>query len=208
MERLNKKALSFPARVFTRVFAVLGMVLALAACGNKDGGGGTVVPPIYGNGCTNCAGSIPTPTLLTTFASQSANANIVFSNMQMFGESSRIMPNASGNLYRNYVGPIAVQGQMTVAAAAVDPYNPACTIQPGVYSLQTYSVGQMGYAGGGIVIPTLLSTTGAIEIRIDSPSTTMDGALLEGNGTRLYAKVTVLRVNGYNCSSTFFDIFQ
>ncbi|WP_374073502.1 hypothetical protein [Bdellovibrio bacteriovorus] len=209
MEGLNNKTLSFPAKYFTRAFAALGMVLALAACNDGGGGGGTVVvPPIYGSGCTNCAGSIPTPVVLTTFQMQSANANITFSNMQMIGQSTRIIPNASGNNYRNYEGPIAVQGQMVVAKPEIDPYNPSCVIQPGTYTLQTYSVGQMGYAGGDIVVPTLLSATSSIEMRIDSPEPTMAGALLTEQGQRLYAKVTVLRVNGYTCSQSFFGIFN
>lgn len=209
MEGLNNKTLSFPAKYFARAFAALGMVLALAACNDGGGGGGTVVvPPIYGSGCTNCAGSIPTPVVLTTFQMQSGNANITFSNMQLIGQSTRITPNASGNNYRNYEGPIAVQGQMVVARQEIDPYYPSCVIQPGTYNLQTYSVGQMGYAGGDIIVPTLLSATGSIEMRIDSPDPIMAGALLTQQGQRLYAKVTVLRVNGYSCSQSFFGIFN
>lgn len=208
MEGLNKKTLSFPAKYFARTIAALGILLALTACKDSGGGGGTVVPPIYGNGCNNCAGSIPTPVILTTFQMQSANANITFSGMQMFGQSTRIIPNASGNNFRNYEGPIAVQGQMIVTRAEVDPGNPSCVIQPGSYALQTYSVGSMGMAGGDVVIPTLLSTTGAIEMRVDSPDPMMAGGLLTQQGQRLYAKVTVLRVNGYNCSQTFFGIFN
>nr|WP_295904741.1 hypothetical protein [uncultured Bdellovibrio sp.] len=208
MERLNYKTLSFPAKYILRAFAALGMVLALAACNNGGGGGGAVVPPIYGSGCTNCAGSIPTPVVLTTFQMQSANGNITFSNMQLVGQSTRITSNASGNNYRNYEGPIAMQGQMVVARQEIDPYNPSCVIQPGTYALQTYSVGQMGFAGGDIVVPTLLTTTGSIEMRVDSPDPMMAGGLLTSSGQRLYAKVTVLRVNGYNCSQTFYGIFN
>ncbi len=210
METLKNKKLSFPAKVFTRVFAALGLILTLAACGNKDGGNNTVAvaPPVYGNGCQNCGVAIPSPVLLATFQMQNPNGNVVFSNMQMYAQSSSIVASASGNAFRNYQGPIAVHGQMTVTQVIKD-LSGGCIIQPGTYNLQTSSVGQMGAAGGDVIIPSLITTGGLIDIRIDSPLNTMSGGLLVDNGgLRLYARVSIVRVNGYVCSSDFNDTFN
>ncbi|WP_415063866.1 hypothetical protein [Bdellovibrio sp.] len=203
METLNNKTLSFPAKYFTRAFAALGIVLSLVAC-NKDGGGSGVTTAVYGNGCSNC-GAISSPVLLTTFQMQSGSGNVVFSNMQMYGQSTGIVANASGNIYRNYQGPIAIQGQMTVTQAQQD-WGSGCIIQPGTYTVQTYSVGQMGMAGGDVLVPVMIA--GGIEMRIDGPLNTMAGGVLEQNGQRLYARVSIVKVNGYVCSSTFFGDFN
>lgn len=206
METLNKKTLSFPAKIFTQVFAALGIMLTLTACGKGGGNTTQAVVPVYGNGCTNC-GTISSPVLLTTFQMQNPNGNMIFSNMQMHAQSTAIVPNASGNAFRNYSGPIAVQGQMTVSQVLRD-WSGACIIQPGIYNVQTYSVGQMGAAGGDVVVPSLTTNVGAIELRIDGPLDTMIGGLLTEGGLRLYARVSIIKVNGYVCSADFNDIFN
>ncbi|NUN05549.1 MAG: hypothetical protein HUU57_07290 [Bdellovibrio sp.] len=195
MERLNKNSLRFPAKLFTFAFASLGLMLTLASCGNKGGNDyvAPVVPPIYGNGCTNCAGSFPSPVVLTTFEMQSGDGNIKFTGMQMTAESTKISPNYSGNNYRNYSGPIAIQGTMTVASQETD-YTTGCVLQPGSYAVNTYSVGQMGFAGGDIVIPTVVTADGLTEMRVD------EGVLT--SATRLYAYVTFTRLNGVACAMT------
>lgn len=205
METLNKKTLSFPAKIFTQVFAALGIILTLTACGKSDGGG-TPVVPVYGSGCTNC-GTISSPVLLTTFQMQNPNGNMIFSNMQMHAQSTAIVPNASGNAFRNYSGPIAVQGQLTVSQVLKD-WSGGCIIQPGIYNVHTYSVGQMGAAGGDVIIPSLTTNVGAIELRIDGPLNTMSGGLLTEGGLRLYARVSIVKVNGYVCSADFNDTFN
>lgn len=205
METLNKKTLSFSARIFTQVFAALGIMLTLTACGKSGGNGTQVVPPVYGNGCTNC-GTIANPALLTTFSAQSADGNISLVNMQVYAQASGITPVASGNNYKGYSGPIATQGQMVVKAPQYDyvPYTnqlaTACVIPAGTYSLQTVSVGQMGYDGQNVYFPSLITTAGAIELKVEAPSPM--GFL--NSGASLWAKVSVVRVNGVVCSASFY----
>lgn len=217
MERLNKKTLSFPAKIYTKVFAALGMVLAVAGCGDKGGSASVpVVPPIYGSGCATCSGVMPQPVLLTTFQSEATdfygNAVVVLKNMQVIVQSTGIQQNASGNNYNWYSGPIAVSGQLDVRKQLVD-YDlntgaqlTSCVVPVGVYPIQTYSVGQMlnaSHNGTDISIPSLVSTVGNIELRVEAPSPM---GFLE-NGTRLWATVSIVRVNGVTCSNQFHGEF-
>lgn len=207
MEGLNNKTLSFPAKMITRAFAALGIVLALAACG-KGGDGGTNTN--VGLNCLNQAcGSITAPVVLTTFQSQSSMSNpeIMLQNMQIVVSANLIQQNASGNNYRWYQGPIAIQGQMVVAQQIVD-VDPGtrvqltqCVLPAGTYNLQTLTTGTMGMSGGDVNVPAMLSNVGNIEVRIEN-------GLLTDNGQRLYGKVSVVRVNGYTCSSNFYGSFN
>lgn len=208
METLNNKKLSFPARFSKQVFAVLGMALLLSAC-EKDSGN-VIVPPIYGLGCQNCQMVIPAPVPLAVFEAKGTDGTVVLSNMQLYGQSGGIQPNASGNNYKWYRGAVAVQGTMTVSTPQYD-YNPgtqvpasSCVLLPGVYNLQTRLVGQMEDGGVNIVIPSLITTAGNIELRIDAPSPM---GLLE-EGRRLWANVSIVSVNGITCSKNFFGEFN
>ncbi|AHZ84834.1 hypothetical protein [Bdellovibrio bacteriovorus] len=206
MEGLNNKTLSFPAKMFTRAFAALGMVLALAACG-KGGGGGTNTN--VGLNCLSQAcGNITAPVVLTTFQSQSSTSNpeIILQNMQIIVSANLIQQNASGNNYNNYQGPIAIQGQMVVTKQMLDVDTitgaqlTPCVLPAGTYNLQTLTTGTMGLAGGDVNVPAMLSNVGNIEVKIEN------GQLFT-SGTRLFAKVSVTRVNGYACSGRFFGSF-
>lgn len=219
MERLNNKTLSFPAKMFTRVFAALGVVMALAACGNKGGGGGGVVAPVvpvYGNGCVNC-GAITQPVLLTTFQSEatdfSGSSVVSLQNMQVYVQGSNLTTSASGNNYNWYSGPITVQGQLHVKKQLndYDPSNPnvqlsSCVIPVGVYTVQTSQVGQMtnpNRNGTDITFPSVVATNASIELKIEAPSPMG----FTNSGSRMWAKVSVVRVNGVQCSSQFYGEF-
>lgn len=209
METLNQKTLSFPAKIFTHAFAALGIVLILAACGKNDGGA-VAVPPVYGSGCGNCAGTIPTPALLTTFKAQSFDGNVALMNMQLYAQSTGITAVASGNNYKGYSGPIATQGQLVVRATQYD-YVPgtsqmatACVLPAGTHIVQTQTVGQMGYGGVDIYFPSLIVAGGAIELKVEAPSPM---GLLDG-GQTLWANVKVVRVNGILCSANFHGDFK
>ncbi|WP_413568121.1 hypothetical protein ACLWBD_10315 [Bdellovibrio sp. HCB117] len=200
MERLNKKTLSFPAMVFTKALAALGIVLTLAACGKGDSGGTT---PIVGiNGCQNCGG-ITAPTVITTFSSQASTNAFTLSNMQVYAQAGLIQPNASGYNYKWYNGPIAMQGTLTVPTTFYDTTNSGCVVPAGTYYLQTYSVGQLGNLGANVSVPALLTTAGNIELKIESTGVAGGGFVDEGR--KLYAKVTIVRANGYVCSAMFAD---
>nr|BFD59908.1 hypothetical protein CKG001_20150 [Bdellovibrio sp. CKG001]BFD63315.1 hypothetical protein BdHM001_19960 [Bdellovibrio sp. HM001]BFD67171.1 hypothetical protein HAGR004_21930 [Bdellovibrio sp. HAGR004] len=217
MERLNKKTLSFPAMSFTRAFAALGMVLALAACGKGGGGGGTNAN-VGWNCLQQSCGSINQPVVLTTFTSQAADSSIVLQNMQMVAQSGLISNTSTGSPYKWYSGPIAVQGQMVVSRAIYDyqPYSQTlasnCTIAAGTYSLQTRTVGYMGSQGqvGGysdgqnILVPDLITTNGSIVMRIEAPSPM---GLISG-GSRLWGVVRIVSVNGVTCSNNFYGEFN
>lgn len=211
METLNKKNLSFPAKVFTQVFATLGLILTLAACGNKGGGNNNVpvVPPIYGGGCQNCAASIPSPVLLTQFNTASADGNVSLVNMQMYAQSTGVTSMVSGNNYKGYSGPVAMQGTLVVKAPQYDyvPYTTtpasACVLPAGTYTLQTIQVGQMGLEGVNLFMPKIISTLGGIELKIEAASPM--GFLTSQS---LWATVTVERVNGISCSQHFKGDFE
>jgi hypothetical protein len=190
METLNKKTLSFPLKNIARAVGALTVMFLLAACP----GNGNKVAAVNVFGCQDCA-AIVSPVILSVVSSASPDQTIQFMNMNLYAEGSLVVPNASGNNYNNYRGPIALQGQMIVTRESIDPYS-GCVIFPGTYDLTTYSAGSMEYASSGIRMPLMITNTGGIEIRIDN-------GYLHQNGSRLYAQVSVTRVNGYACSPGF-----
>lgn len=207
MERLNKKTLSFPRKVMMSL-AALSMATIMSACAKSDSSGNLVTP--YGDSCSNCAGSIPTPALLTTFRTTSLDGNISLENMQVFAQATGIGFLPSGNHYKSYAGPIAMRGTMVVKMAQYD-YVPgtqqiatACVLPAGTYSVQTSAVGQIGYEGVDVLVPSLTVAGGAIEMRLEAPSPM---GFLDG-GTSLWTKVSVVRANGVACSSSFFGDFK
>lgn len=213
METLKKMNLSFPAKVFTRVFAALGILLTLVSCGNKGGGSNNtiaVAPPVYGGGCQNCAVSIPSPVLLTTFNTQSLDGNLSLVNMQMYAQSTGVTAMASGNNYKGYSGPVAIHGTLVVNAPQYDyvPYTTtpatACVLPAGSYQLQTIQVGQIGYGGVDLFMPKIISAVGGIELKIEAASPM---GFLNG-GQSLWATITVERVNGIACSQYFKGDFE
>lgn len=210
MEGLNNRTLRVPVRFLVTMFSVMGIMVSLTAC-YKGGGSAPLppIPPVYGLGCQNC-GVLVAPVPLTTFQAQGPDGSVTLSNMQVVGQATGIQPNASGANYKWYQGPLAMQGTMTVAQAQVD-YDPqtgqrasGCVVPPGVYNLQTRLVGQMDKGGVNIIIPSLITTVGAIELRIEAPSPM---GLLE-EGRRLWGNVYIVRVNGIPCSPHFFGKFN
>ncbi|MGZ3770573.1 MAG: hypothetical protein ACXVCP_13380 [Bdellovibrio sp.] len=207
MEILKNKKLSFPTRLYKHVVAVLGITLMLAACYNDSQ---NVVPPIYGFGCQNCMGVMPSPVPLTYFQFKSTDGKILFTNMQMYVQAGGVQPNASGLNYKHYTGPVAVQGTMMLAEPKFD-YNPqtgqiasGCVVPAGTYNLQTQMVGQMRDGGVDIVIPSIITTVGGIQLQIQalSPMGFTD------EGQRLWTNVRILRVNGLVCSQYFYGEFN
>lgn len=210
METLNHNFLSFPAKTFAKALALLGVTLAVTACGNGGGGSAAPVPPVYGNGCYNCAGSIPSPVVLTTFKAQSFDGAVSLVNVQVYAQGTAIVPNASGNNYKWYAGPIAAQGQLVVTTPQYDisPYTgqraSACALPAGTFNLQTSSVGQMGQNGVDVYLSSLVTVGAGIELKVEAPSPM---GFLDG-GQTLWAKVSVVRVNGIPCSADFFGEFK
>ncbi|XGC79582.1 hypothetical protein ACES2L_09615 [Bdellovibrio bacteriovorus] len=211
MERLNKETLSFPAWNITKIFAALGMVLTLAACG-KDGGGSVAVAPNGITNCSNCS-TIVTPVTLATFESASPSRNVTLKSMSLIAQSSNIQPNASGNNYNNYQGPVAAQGSMIVTSAQADTdINGAalssCVLQAGTYIVETKQVGQLGLYGTNLSIPLLVARQGSqiVEMKIEAPGS--EGMGLYQSGTRVWAKVSITRINNITCSSNFYGLFD
>ncbi|MEN0057584.1 MAG: hypothetical protein AAGB31_02020 [Bdellovibrio sp.] len=212
MERLKIHTLSFPKKKMTKFFTgfvIAGVLAFLAACneGGSSGSGATTYYP-YGAGCVGC-GNIANPVLLTTFSTQSADGNVALTNMQTYAQSTQVGYVASGNTYKAYEGPIAMQGQLVVRTSQAD-YMPGtnqkasnCVLPAGTYTLQTYTAGTMSYYGVNVMMPSLITSTGGIELKIEAPSPM---GFLTG-GQQLWARVYVTRVNGYACSSNFFGEF-
>lgn len=212
MERLKVNSLSFPALHFARIAATLATVIALVACGNDGGGGGGApVTPIPPSGCYSCNG-ITSPAVLTTFTTQSADGMMILRDMQLFVQSTQVMPNASGNNWNWYQGPIALQGTMEVRQPMMDvmpgtgmPLS-QCMIPPGTYFMQSNGAGQMGMMGSDLRVQSLISTSASIELSIEAPSQMGMGLTNQGRG--LYGVVSVRRVNGIQCSPQFFGTFS
>lgn len=205
MEGLNNKTLSFPAKMFTRAFAALGMVLALAACG-KGGGGGTNTN--VGLNCVASAcGGITNPTVLATFSGVGSLSAFSLQNMQILSQAGVVSVPAS-EPYKSYVGPIVLgAGQLVVPQQFFDTGNGfgfyngvGCVVPAGTYSLQNRSTGSYGNYGGDLVLD-LITTTHNIVIRVDSRGM---GGLMSG-GAKMHGLVSILSVNGVACSQTFAD---
>ncbi|MGZ3774423.1 MAG: hypothetical protein ACXVCY_11330 [Pseudobdellovibrionaceae bacterium] len=207
MGRLKKSILSFPKRFFLGTILIIGISVSLAACYN----GSTNYPaPLYGFGCQNCGAALASPIPLAVFQSAGTDGSVVLSNMQMYGQATAIRPNASGSNYKWYQGPIAVQGTLTVSKTQFDIFPDtgqrasSCVVPAGVYTLQTKMVGQMDLQGVNVMLPDLITTVGGIELKIEAASPM--GFI--SNGTRLWADVYIIRVNGVPCSANFFGEFN
>lgn len=208
MERLNKKTLSFPAMSFTRAFAALGMVLALAACGKGGGGGGN-----NGNVGWNCAngscGGISNPSLLATFSGSSSTGAFQLQNMQLLAQAG-VSNIPASEYYKSYSGPVALgQGQLVVPQQFFDTgsgfgwYNgTGCVVPAGTYNVQNRNAGSLGIYGQDLQLD-LITTSHNIVIRIEAPASL--GMGLMTGGTKLYGAVKILSVNGMACSQTFYD---
>ena len=140
---------------------------------------------------------------------------ISLQNMVVTGQTNGTVPSASGSMYKGYVGPVATQGTLVVSQTITEysqGFNngsTTCTVPAGTYAIQTRMVGQMNdtmKSGGDITFPSLYTTTGGIEISIEAPSSYGFGFL--NNGQNLWAKVSIVRVNGVTCSQYFYDIIQ
>lgn len=212
MEGLNKKTLSFPAWNYTKTFAALGMLLVLSACGKDGGGGGVAVAP---NGITNCANcsTIVSPVTLAVFETKSPSGNVTLSEMKLIAQSTNVRANASGNNYNNYQGPVASQGKMVVNTAQADTSDmgstlSSCVLPAGAYTVETKQVGSLGYVGTDLNLPLLVARSGhaVVEMKIEGPGS--EGMGLYQSGTRVWAKVSIIRVNNIVCSSNFFGVFN
>ncbi len=90
-------------------------------------------------------------------------------------------------------------GQMIVRSPIKDLMS-NCALPPGTYTVQTYEVGSMGYAGGDITVPRLMTTSGSVELVIANGIFTEFGARMSG-------QVGISRVGGVVCSNGFFESF-
>lgn len=138
MERKNGKGIG---QYFAIAISALTLSLTMAACGNKDGGGGTVavVPGGIGASCVGC----PASTALVASAFGRSYNYMNQENAQLsinfFGDAAMVaQTNQSGSLYYN--GPIAAGGTLRVRVAKTGPGY--CQIPVGDYVLSTTQPGQ------------------------------------------------------------------
>jgi hypothetical protein len=201
METLKTKNLSFPAKQFFKTLATLGLLLSLTACPGGGNSGAIPVTPLdpYGGNCGTCVTAIANPLTITVFQATNGDGNVELTNMQMVGDQAYLIPNASGNNFRNYQGPIVLQGQLVVRSPIQDLMS-GCALPAGTYMVQTYEVGSMGYAGGDITVPRLMTTSGSVELVIA-------GGILTNYGARMTANIAITRVGGAQCSPGFFEMF-
>jgi hypothetical protein len=161
METLNKSNMKgLVTKVFTRVLASLGVVLALAACGSSSGNSTGAL-----SGCVNCS-SMTNAQAMFNFQSESwngysynTNFPVTFTNMTMYGNNvSTTIAGFNGATTTvnadTYSGAIAVQGTFTVGQQISDASG-ICTIPAGTYTVTTYSQGQ--YSGGEFVVQVLIN---------------------------------------------------
>ena len=159
MEKLSKKTLSFPRKVFK--YGILTVLFSvLVACGNKNddnGSGGGVVVGGLGN-CVNCAGYSPAVIWQGTAqsglgsvrvdATISADVNgLNISSMTglrpFFSSTTRIPVSVEGNLIIN-------SGQ----------YFGSCWLPGGTYPISTLSLGSM-ISGSSYGTPITVNVAGA-----------------------------------------------
>lgn len=200
MEKLNMKTLSFPAKRLTQALAMLGTVLVLAACGDKGGGGGggtVVVPP---SGCITCGG-ITSPIILTTIESGNFDDSVVFRDVQVFGESSLIYPNGPyGVIWKDYVGPVAIQGTLDVRGTFTDS-SAACVVPAGIYTVQSNSAGQiLARLGSGFSVPSVVTVAGPVSLELSIQSPGGYGLYSLSGRVRANSYVSVIRANGVQCA--------
>lgn len=218
MERLNQGPLSFSAWFTTHFFKVLGFASSLTvliACNNNNSRANYVPPPVInGAACPACTMPV-NPAPLTIFESQSVDGNIVLTNMQlMIPAGGVVAPNATGNNYKWYQGPIVVQGTLVVKQAQADIHTgtkqpiTGCVLPAGTYSLQTQIPGQLDYQAEVFSVPSLIANGGIIELKISVPYSEGIIGLYEADKTRLNAVVSVVRANGIACSPQFFGTFN
>ena len=202
METLKENILSFPAKTFLRTLAAVSLVMGLTACPGGGGGGGAPPAPVpidpYGGNCGSCASQIVNPVTLGIVQMTSSMGGVTFTNMEVVGDARYVIPNASGNNYNHYQGPIAMRGQMVVNSNQQDSWSP-CQLPMGTYDVQTYEVGTMSnYPMNLVSIPRLMTTSGAIEI-------VLQGYFINANS--FYSSIGFMRVNGNTCSQNFWDTF-
>lgn len=157
METLNKSnTKGLVTKVFTRVLASLGVVLALAACGSSSGNSTGAL-----SGCVNCS-SMTNAQAMFTFQSVSTAGYqfpVSFTNMTMYGNNvSTTIAGFNGATTSvspdTYSGVIAVQGTFTVSQQITDASG-ICTIPAGTYTVSTYSQGE--YSGGEFIVQVLIN---------------------------------------------------
>jgi len=203
METLNKKTLSFSARLFTRAIAALALVTSVAACGNNGGGG--VTGPQLGttgivtlNNCATCTSSMGSTLAIDIFNARDARGIALLQNMQLIVSGYNFVPGVSSS-YNLYNGPMATQGTFVVTQTTFDPATGQCVIPAGSYVIQTAEVGQM-FSPGLFRVPTLVSTTGNIVLEV------REGVLYKDmmtQSTRMYGSLFVKSVNGQVCTNAF-----
>lgn len=197
METLNttKQTQGFATKVFTRVLASLGVVLALAACGNSSSNntGGL-------SGCVNCS-SLTNAQAMATFQSTSIYSTqfpLQMTNMTLYGNNvTNTIAGFNGTTTTQsvdtYQGAIAVNGTMIIGAQIMD-VSGACIIPAGTYTVQTYSQGYM--SGGDLQVQMLVN--GNIMM------TLQQGMIANYNGSYWVSGALIINsVNNVQCNSFY-----
>ncbi len=210
METLNKKTLSFSARLFTHAIAALALVTSVTACGNKGGGGSPNNPFTVGatgnvtvSNCTSCTATMGSQQLaIDIFNAKNVSGIANLQSMQLIVQPGSFVPGASSS-YNLYSGPVAIQGLLTLTQTAVDPATGQCVIPAGSYTIQTAQVGQMSM--GTLNVPMLVTNTGNIVMELREGILYKDAAT---GMTRMYGSLFIKSVNGIACTNAFSDVLN
>ncbi len=205
MERLDGKTFIFHKEYFYRLGLALMMAFAVVACGNDDGGGHVLPPPVYitpgiSPNCVNCAEVNSAPMAVTTFTALNVRNTVSLRNIQVYGNGVRYTSTSTPyNLPANkYQGQISASGEFVVNTAVVDRSG-RCQLIPGSYFADTLQAGFMGSpALGNLELPDMIVQPGNIRIAITQ-------GIMYSGGTRLMGILKIVSVNGLACDPLFVD---
>lgn len=154
--------------VFRWTYVVALSFAVLISCQKKDSSNANYVQPIpYGQSGVvgNCAGCTFQQVQLGQPISRAANNNIAI-EWSLLGDNVAIQALAyNGSSVKNYSGPVAVSGRMTVNTTIPlsGGYNGyGCQIPAGQYQINTLQVGNMTM--GSFTVPQFEAISGAARI--------------------------------------------
>jgi hypothetical protein len=198
MENQTHKT-AFPKKWVVAWFAIFTLASALAACGNKGGGGNNTAP--ITPACVSCTAITPA-TLVTATSKTPFQAAWVFNgDLNTINSTRAASPYA--NLYEVYNGSVTVTGTITLAAPLTlggQWMMPSCVVPAGTYTITTTNIGTSNYAVYNV--PQMSATNGSTVITFS----VSNGVFYTFDGTNVLASgnMNLTTLNGAACSGTIY----